>query len=97
MLPRCDWPITNDALFIPWGDGNHPGVIFSSIATAAGPLGDTPNFSRIAFNASDSIGEIVAIGQDDLGFLWLGGRRGLARYDGYRIHTYKADPKILMP
>lgn len=68
-------------------------LFFSSIATAAGPLGDTPNFSRIAFNASDSIGEIVAIGQDDLGFLWLGGRRGLARYDGYRIHTYKADPK----
>lgn len=68
-------------------------LFFCSLAKAAGPLGDTPNFSRIPFNTSDSIGEIVAIGQDDLGFLWLGGRRGLARYDGYRIHTYKANPR----
>ncbi|HNG62032.1 MAG TPA: two-component regulator propeller domain-containing protein, partial [Cellvibrionaceae bacterium] len=68
-------------------------LLFSSFASAAGPLGDTPNFSRIPFNASDSIGEIITISQDDLGFLWLGGRRGLARYDGYRIHTYKANPR----
>jgi len=68
-------------------------LLFCSCAWATGPLGDTPNFSRIPFNASDSIGEIMAINQDDLGFLWLGGRRGLARYDGYRIHTYKADPQ----
>jgi ligand-binding sensor domain-containing protein len=68
-------------------------LIFCSYALAAGPLGDNPNFSRIPFNATDSIGEIVAISQDDLGFLWFGGRRGLARYDGYRIHTYKANPR----
>ncbi len=73
-------------------------VFFCSYALATGPLGSTPNFSRIPINPDESAGEIVAISQDNLGFLWFGGRRGLARYDGYRIHTYKAnarDPNAL--
>jgi ligand-binding sensor domain-containing protein/tRNA A-37 threonylcarbamoyl transferase component Bud32 len=30
--------------------------------------------------------------QDSRGFMWFGTRDGLARYDGYNIHVFKADP-----
>jgi len=38
---------------------------------------------------SDSV---LAIAQDDEGFMWFGGQGGLSRYDGYRVTTYKNNP-----
>ncbi len=35
----------------------------------------------------------TALAQDGDGFLWVGTQGGLARWDGYRFRSYKADPK----
>src|SRR5690606_753682 len=37
-------------------------------------------------------GYINAIVQDSVGFIWLGTRDGLARYDGYQVKTFHYDP-----
>lgn len=57
------------------------------------PLGKNPNFTKIPINPTESVGEVLTIAQDQHGFLWFGGRNGLARYDGYRFHSYFPDPK----
>lgn len=36
----------------------------------------------------------TALAQDREGFIWIGTQGGLTRWDGYRFHTYKADPAI---
>ena len=34
----------------------------------------------------------MSIQQDKFGFIWIGGRNGVARYDGYRFHNYTNIP-----
>src|SRR5688572_30455316 len=63
-----------------------------TIASPPSPLGLNPNFSRVNINPAESVGEVIAITQDSKGFIWFAGRGGLARYDGYRFHTYRAQP-----
>ena len=49
-------------------------------------------------DGAESVGEVFAITQDSKGFLWIGGKNGIARYDGYRFHRYlnsAADPHSL--
>ena len=36
----------------------------------------------------------TALAEDGEGFLWVGTQNGLARWDGYRFRSYKADPSI---
>jgi diguanylate cyclase (GGDEF)-like protein len=36
---------------------------------------------------------VSAIAQDGDGFVWIGTQSGVARWDGYRFHQYKNDPK----
>ena len=36
----------------------------------------------------------TALAEDGEGFLWVGTQNGLARWDGYHFHSYKADPTI---
>lgn len=64
----------------------------AAIASPPAPLGLNPNFSRVDINPAESVGEVLAITQDSKGFIWFAGRSGLARYDGYRFHTYRARP-----
>ncbi|MES1195766.1 MAG: two-component regulator propeller domain-containing protein, partial [Steroidobacter sp.] len=56
------------------------------------PLGKSPNFSHLMMDASQSVGEVFAITQDSKGFIWFGGKTGLARYDGYRFKIYTNHP-----
>lgn len=37
------------------------------------------------------LGEVLAIAQDTKGFMWFGGKNGLARYDGYNMRIYQHD------
>jgi two-component system sensor histidine kinase ChiS len=76
----------------------HIGWPSYAFASAPRPLGSTPNFSRVDINPAESVGEVLAITQDSKGFIWFAGRSGLARYDGYRLHTYRTrldDPTAL--
>ena len=36
---------------------------------------------------------VLAIAQDNYGFMWLGTDEGLYRYDGYALRPYRHDPK----
>jgi signal transduction histidine kinase/ligand-binding sensor domain-containing protein len=36
---------------------------------------------------------VTALAEDRHGFLWVGTQGGLARWDGYRFHTWQPDPK----
>ncbi|PCK03703.1 MAG: hypothetical protein COA42_19990, partial [Alteromonadaceae bacterium] len=47
-------------------------------------------FSHLEHRQVDSIGPQVISIQDRQGFMWFGGERGLARYDGYRLRTYRS-------
>ena len=38
-------------------------------------------------------GIVTALAEDGHGFLWVGTQGGLARWDGYRFHTWQPDPK----
>ena len=39
----------------------------------------------------DSLGPIWTMVQDQQGFMWFGGEKGLARYDGYNFKVYRFD------
>jgi len=51
------------------------------------------SFSNLTVENGLSQNSVVSIGQDSTGFIWLGTRQGLNRYDGYHFKTYKHDSK----
>ncbi|HEX2586020.1 MAG TPA: two-component regulator propeller domain-containing protein, partial [Steroidobacteraceae bacterium] len=57
------------------------------------PLGSNPNFTRLMMDADKTVGEVLAIRQDKYGFIWIGGKTGLARYDGYRFKIFVNNSK----
>jgi signal transduction histidine kinase/FixJ family two-component response regulator/HPt (histidine-containing phosphotransfer) domain-containing protein len=52
-----------------------------------------PVFTNFAQDDGLPNSTVMALAQDDIGFLWLGTQGGLARWDGYRFHVYLHDPK----
>ena len=51
-------------------------------------------FKHLLTEADDvSVGSVLSIFQDDMGLMWIGGRAGLARYDGYDYVTYEHNVK----
>ena len=50
-----------------------------------------PSFSSLGVSDGLSQSDVSAITQDSTGFIWLGTKNGLNRYDGYGIVTYKQD------
>lgn len=54
-------------------------------ATTSEPYPKTINFRNIMQNQDIALGEVEAITQDYQGFIWLGGRNALLRYDGYEF------------
>lgn len=51
-----------------------------------------PAFARVAVPEVESLGGVFAMVQDQQGFLWFGGKNGLARYDGYQVQLFRHDP-----
>ena len=49
-------------------------------------------FEHISTEQGLSEGSIYAILQDDKGFLWIGTKDGLNKYDGYNFTYFKSDP-----
>lgn len=57
-------------------------------AAAAQP-GGTLSFERFGIREGLSNEHVLAMAQDSLGFLWVGTRDGLNRYDGHGFRTYR--------
>lgn len=49
-------------------------------------------FTQEQVNDRENLGVIAVVTEDQHGFIWLGGDRGLARYDGHNLLTYRHDP-----
>lgn len=60
-------------------------LLFFSLNTYSNEL----NFKHIGLNQGLSNSTIECIFQDDKGFIWIGTRDGLNKYDGYQILVYK--------
>jgi diguanylate cyclase (GGDEF)-like protein len=66
-----------------------------SAAVAATEYPKTIHFRNIMQDKDIALGEVEAILQDHEGFMWLGGRNALLRYDGYDLLgiSYAPDPQ----
>ena len=54
---------------------------------------DNIRFGVISSQQGLSQSSVFCLAQDHKGFIWIGTRDGLNRYDGYNFITYKTDPK----
>ncbi|WP_245531087.1 hybrid sensor histidine kinase/response regulator transcription factor [Belliella baltica] len=52
-----------------------------------------PNFDHYSSNDGLPQNSVLAIQQDNLGFLWMGTDDGLSRFDGYNFKTFKHSPE----
>ena len=57
------------------------------------PLGARPNFKQHLIDENETVGSVLDFEQDRYGFIWVAGKGGLARFDGYRFHFYEKDPQ----
>lgn len=48
-------------------------------------------FTRLPADDVRSLGGVFVITQDQQGFIWLGGKNGLRRYDGYQFREFRHD------
>ncbi len=49
------------------------------------------SFTRLSADDIRSLGGVFVITQDQQGFIWLGGKNGLRRYDGYQFREFRHD------
>lgn len=70
---------------------------FAVMATASSPsaaqLLDNMHFQRLLTGEAEKsgVGTVFSIVQDEVGYIWIGGNSGLARYDSHRFKFYHAD------
>ena len=50
-------------------------------------------FKHVVSYEAQFLGEILSLHQDRYGFIWIGGKDGLSRYDGFEHKLFKHDPK----
>lgn len=62
-------------------------LAYQPAAGAAPPM----QFARLSGDKGLSAGGVMAIAQDDQGFIWLGTEDGLDRYDGYELRHHQHD------
>ena len=63
------------------------------LAVSAGAQISRIRFDRLTIEEGLSQSTVTCILQDQTGFLWLGTRDGLNRYDGYSFRIFKHDPR----
>ncbi len=68
-------------------------AVFLAGAGSAAAQSRSIRFDRLSIEEGLSQSTVVCMLQDRVGFIWLGTRDGLNRYDGYEFVTYKHDPK----
>ncbi|HEX2667150.1 MAG TPA: two-component regulator propeller domain-containing protein [Gammaproteobacteria bacterium] len=56
------------------------------------PPGSTPHFRHLDTEDGLASGNVQALLQDKVGYMWIATDNGLQRYDGYRFVTYLHDP-----
>ncbi len=66
-------------------------VFCGQFVQANGELPTSLRFKKIMQQPEPSVGEVLAFYQDKAGFMWIGGRLGLARYDGDDFVIYRPD------
>lgn len=62
-------------------------LLFSGLTPA---FGQSIAFHHLTVENGLSQNAVLAIGQDDEGFIWIGTSNGLNRYDGYRFRIYQS-------
>ena len=73
-------------------------LLFVSFPLFALPLPENLRFRHFMQDSDITVGEVLAFEQDKYGFIWIGGKLGLARYDGKEFKIFrhdKDDPKSL--
>jgi ligand-binding sensor domain-containing protein len=85
-MPGAGWPAASGARGV-----SAPAPVEASIGSSL-RLAD-PVFQQHGSGQGFPAGPVTAIAQDGDGFLWIGTRDGLLRWDGYRVRRYGADPK----
>ncbi|WP_443936782.1 hybrid sensor histidine kinase/response regulator transcription factor [Pedobacter sp. MW01-1-1] len=66
-------------------------LLFAFSLKAQNPI----SFNNLTVENGLSQNSVMAVAQDSIGFIWLGTRDGLNRYDGNTFKVYKSDPKNL--
>lgn len=64
-------------------------MLLAAFSVSAQGIDDLSNISYITSDNGLSQGEVTCILQDQQGFLWVGTRGGLNRYDGYGFKVFK--------
>ena len=67
-------------------------LLLPAITTATERIPDQPRFKRLSAAAEQNISSILSIHKDRFGFMWFGGKDGLARFDGYEFSIYRTQP-----
>lgn len=71
-------------------------ALFSLILGINGQQYNIPSAARFGVISSPqglSQSSVFSLAQDNKGFIWIGTRDGLNRYDGYNFKTYRFDPQ----
>ena len=70
-------------------------LFFFSLFISFSGFSQTPNLKFEHFGTREGLSQINVncIIQDSRGFMWIGSRNGLNRYDGYKFITFRYDPK----
>ena len=68
-------------------------LILSLLSTFswADDLPEKIRFKHVIAETEDFVGEILTIHQDRYGFVWIGGKDGLGRFDGIEYQIYRSD------
>ncbi|MBD0365960.1 MAG: hypothetical protein ICV53_07645, partial [Flavisolibacter sp.] len=67
-------------------------LFLSSCLIAIHSFAQSVSFKQIPAPEGSTFGVVTGITQDPEGFMWFATSRGLHRYDGYRMVSYRNDP-----